>query len=47
MRNLLSKAIRIYEETLAVAQRSGAQSAYVPKTQAALERMRRLLLGTN
>ena len=47
VRNLVQKAIRIYEETLSVAQRTGAKSAYVEKTQAALERMRRLLLGND
>jgi len=47
VRNLVQKAIRIYEETLSVAQRTGAQNAYVEKTQAALERMRRLLLGND
>jgi tetratricopeptide (TPR) repeat protein len=44
VKNLVSKAIRIYEQTLATAQRVGAQSDYVQKTEAALERLRKLLL---
>ena len=44
VRNLIEKAIRIYEQTLATAQRVGAQGGYVEKTQAALERLRKLLL---
>ena len=44
VRNLIEKAIRIYEQTLATAQRVGAQSGYVEKTQQALERLRKLLL---
>jgi hypothetical protein len=47
VRNLVQKAIHTYEETLSVAQRTGATSAYVSRTQAALERMRRLLLGND
>ena len=47
VRNLVQKAIRIYEETLSVAQRTGAKNPYVEKTQGALERMRRLLLGND
>ncbi len=44
VRSLIEKAIRIYEQTLATAQRVGAQGGYVEKTQAALERLRQLLL---
>ena len=44
VRNLIEKAIRIYEQTLATAQRVGAQGGYVEKTQQALERLRKLLL---
>jgi hypothetical protein len=44
VKNLFSKAIRMYEETLAVAQRTGAANDYVQKTEQALERMRKLLL---
>jgi len=44
VRNLIEKAIRIYEQTLATAERVGAQSGYLEKTQAALERLRKLLL---
>ena len=47
VKTLVQKAIRIYEETLSVAQRTGASGDYVSKTEAALERMRRLLLGVN
>lgn len=47
LRNLIAKAIRIYDETLSMAQRTSASSAYVQKTQAALERMRTLLLGND
>jgi tetratricopeptide (TPR) repeat protein len=47
VRNLVQKAMRIYEETLAVAQRTGSRGEYVERTQAALSRMRRLLLGQN
>ncbi|HUJ24499.1 MAG TPA: tetratricopeptide repeat protein [Myxococcales bacterium] len=47
VRDLVQKAIRVYEETLSVAQRTGASSAYVQKTQAALDRMRALLLGND
>jgi hypothetical protein len=44
VRNLISKAIRIYEQTLSAAQRTGAQNSYVQKTEEALERLRKLLL---
>ena len=44
VRNLIEKAIRIYEQTLSTAQRVGAQSGYLEKTQQALERLRKLLL---
>ncbi|MGZ6144028.1 MAG: tetratricopeptide repeat protein, partial [Myxococcales bacterium] len=43
VKNLLGKAIRIYEETLSTAQRTGASNAYVEKTRQALERLRKLL----
>jgi len=44
VKNLVAKAIRMYEETLEVAQRTGATNDYVQKTAEALERMRKLLL---
>ena len=44
VRNLIGKAIRIYEQTLSTAQRVGAQNAYVQKTEEALERLRKLML---
>ena len=44
VRNLVGKAIRMYEETLSVAQRTGAGSGYVKKTEEALERLRKLML---
>lgn len=44
VKNLVEKAIRIYEETLAAAQRTGARNGYVEKTAAALQRLRSLLL---
>jgi tetratricopeptide (TPR) repeat protein len=44
VRNLVTKAIRIYEQTLTQAQESGANNAYRQKTQDALDRLRRLLL---
>jgi hypothetical protein len=44
VKNLVSKAIRMYEETLDVAQRTGAANDYVRKTEQALERVRKLLL---
>jgi tetratricopeptide (TPR) repeat protein len=45
VRNLIEKAIRIYEETLSVAQRTGAKNAYLDKTEQSLERLRKLLLN--
>jgi tetratricopeptide (TPR) repeat protein len=47
VRNLIGKAIQIYEQTLSTAQRVGARNAYVEKTGQALERLRNLLLETN
>lgn len=47
IKGLVQKAIRLYEETLSVAERTGARGPYLEKTQAALQRMRRLLLGQN
>lgn len=47
VRNLVGKAIRIYEQTLATAQRVGAQSSYVNKTEDALNRLKKLMLETN
>jgi hypothetical protein len=44
VRNLIEKAIRIYEQTLSTAQRVGARNDYVQKTEQALERLRKLLL---
>ena len=44
VKNLVGKAIRIYEETLSVAQRTGAKNDYVARTEAALDRLRKLLL---
>ena len=44
VKNLVSKAIRLYEQTLDTAQRVGAQNPYVEKTQEALARLRKLLL---
>ena len=44
VKNLVAKAIRIYQENLSAAQRVGAQNAYVEKTGQALERLRKLLL---
>lgn len=44
VKNLVEKAIRVYEETLSAAQRTGAQSPYVEKTREALDRLRKLLL---
>jgi tetratricopeptide (TPR) repeat protein len=43
IRVLVTKAVAAYEETLAVAWHSGVDSAFVPRTQEALERMRRIL----
>ena len=47
VRNLIGKAIRIYEQTLATAQRVGARSGYVSKTEDALNRLKKLMLETN
>ena len=47
VKNLVGKAIRIYEQTLATAQRVGASNAYVQQTEDALERPKKLMLGTN
>ena len=44
VRVLLDKAMKVYEQTLATAQRVNARSAYVEKTSEALGRMRTLLL---
>jgi tetratricopeptide (TPR) repeat protein len=44
VRVLLDKAMKIYEQTFATAQRVNAKSPYVEKTSAALGRMRTLLL---
>jgi tetratricopeptide (TPR) repeat protein len=44
VRTLVTKAIRIYEQTLTQAQESGANNAYRQKTQDALDRLRKLLL---
>lgn len=44
VKNLVGKAIRMYEETLSVAQRTGASNGYVKKTEEALDRLRKLLL---
>ena len=41
----MAKAIRIYEETLAIARRVGAQSDYVELIRAALDRVKKLLLA--
>ncbi len=43
VRVLVLKAIRNYEETLAIAQRAGATSAFVDRTQTSLERMKQAL----
>jgi len=45
VRVLMAKAIRIYEETLAIARRVGAQSDYVERIRAALDRVKKLLLA--
>ncbi len=45
VRVLMAKAIRIYEETLAIARRVGAQSDYVELIRAALDRVKKLLLA--
>jgi tetratricopeptide (TPR) repeat protein len=44
VKNLVEKAIRIYEQTLSTAQRVGAQTGYVEKIEQALDRLRKLLL---
>jgi hypothetical protein len=44
VKNLVAKAIRIYQENLSAAQRVGAQNAHVEKTGQALERLQKLLL---
>ena len=41
---LVGKAIQIYEQTLAAAQRTGASNDYVAKARLALERVKKLLL---
>jgi tetratricopeptide (TPR) repeat protein len=43
VKNLVGKAIRVYEQTLSSAQRTGAQNGYVEKTRQALDRLRTLL----
>ncbi len=43
VRVLLEKAVVAYEEALAVARRTGAESDFVPRAEEALERMKRLL----
>jgi tetratricopeptide (TPR) repeat protein len=43
VRVLVTKAIRVYEETLATARRAGVEGELVPRIEAALERMRRAL----
>ncbi len=45
VRVLMAKAIRIYEETLATPRRVGAQSDYVERIRAALDRVKKLLLA--
>ena len=45
VRVLVGKAIRIYEQTLSTAQRVGARSSYLTRTEEALERLRKFLLG--
>ena len=47
VKNLVSKAIRIYEEALSTAQRVGAKNDYVARTEAALDRLRKLLLDNS
>jgi tetratricopeptide (TPR) repeat protein len=44
VRVLVTKAIAIYEQTLATARRTGVDNPFVEKTEASLERMRRALL---
>jgi tetratricopeptide (TPR) repeat protein len=43
LRVLVAKAIQAYQETLAVARRAGVESDFVPRVEAGLERMRRVL----
>jgi tetratricopeptide (TPR) repeat protein len=43
VRVLVTKAVAAYEETLSVARHTGVDSAFVPRAQEALERMRRIL----
>lgn len=43
---LLEKAVRAYDETIALAERNGAQTGYVEKARASLERLRAMLLDT-
>ncbi|MFL5261432.1 MAG: tetratricopeptide repeat protein [Anaeromyxobacteraceae bacterium] len=45
VRVLVTKAIRVYEETLGTARRAGVEGDLVPRIEAALERMRRALAG--
>jgi hypothetical protein len=47
VRNLVSKAMRIYEDTLSAAQRTGIRSDAVARTEAALQRLRSALLEQN
>jgi hypothetical protein len=44
VRVLVTKAIAIYESTLATARRTGVENRFVEKTQSSLERMKRELL---
>jgi tetratricopeptide (TPR) repeat protein len=46
VRVLLEKAMKVYDSTLATAQRVNARSDFVERTAAALQRMRALLLAT-
>jgi tetratricopeptide (TPR) repeat protein len=47
IRVLLTKAIALYEQTLAAAQRAGAESAFAGEAEQALSRLRALLRGTD
>jgi tetratricopeptide (TPR) repeat protein len=47
VRRLVTKAIRIYEQTLTQAQESGSTSSYRQKTQESLDRLRKLLLESS
>jgi hypothetical protein len=47
VRTLVSKAMRIYEDTLSAAQRTGVRSDAVARTEAALQRLRSALLEPN